>query len=512
MVLPSLGINIRIDNFIIERGAQHLACVNIDTEGESEFLYSGFQFDVNLPEDITIAEISLDSSLSGFTLESNYPSERVFRCVAYANSSAATNLTKQIAIITFEASKSATDGKKTIGISNAMLCSPDAEDIRLNDSSVTATIEGLFPPINVSLSEQYLIVKDGDSVNFWVKATGGNPDGWAYSWTQDGNEEVLSHSDTLNVTAHNKNPVEPVIKSYVANVTNVKDGMLVFNEEYRFTLEIWSMPVLGGDSEGEENGGNGTKVSAIKIREGNLLTVSVELPSGGYKNEWNYLWSDGEEEIGRGQTITLTASLPNVVAQGIEKGTADSQYNVTMTNYGPDNSIWTETKLTTHKVTVYKRPSTPLQLLRKGDGKSCTFIIMTSLNDALLASNGYYFVYGYTDGNGTDHLIEKTSLRYVHTSNEIYNNPDNRFWAYSVWIYNDGSAVSSGLRYLDGSADENFDGSIFDGSTKGEVVPYDEIEGVFTPEGRYVGKAIRNVEPGIYIVKNQSSSLKVIVN
>ncbi len=138
-------------------------------------------------------------------------------------------------------------------------------------------------------------------------------------------------------------------------------------------------------------------------------------------------------------------------------------------------------------VTVYSRPLTPKQLLRKGDGTSCTFVVMMDISDSELTKLGYRFVYGYNDANGQSHVIEETPLRYTHTSAEIYNDPSNDFWAFSLLENKDGVLLNSNLRHLDGKEEVCFDASKYGYPTKGEtnaVVAMESRERIsITPSG-----------------------------
>ena len=111
----------------------------------------------------------------------------------------------------------------------------------------------------------------------------------------------------------------------------------------------------------------------------------------------------------------------------------------------------------TCRVTVNARPETPEQYVRKGNGASCTFVVIMNLTDEQLAKEGYNFAYGYTDIHGTDIIISTTGLRYCHTSAQIYNDSGNDFWVYAYWKKEDGSIVSSMRRHLDGHIDEEFE-------------------------------------------------------
>ncbi len=112
-------------------------------------------------------------------------------------------------------------------------------------------------------------------------------------------------------------------------------------------------------------------------------------------------------------------------------------------------------------VTVRPRPMTPRQLLRKGDGSTCTFVIMMDLSDAELAELGYRFIVGYTDAYGESAIIADTPLRYCHTASAIYNNPSNDFWTFAYLENEDGEIFTSNLRHLDGSEEVCFDASVY---------------------------------------------------
>lgn len=276
---------------------------------------------------------------------------------------------------------------------------------------------------------------------------------------------------------------------------------------------------------------NGTYISALKIRQGNLLTMGINSPIGGYPQGWEYIWFDPTQTpIGEGQEIETPAELWGAaLTVGLGQATSDNVYTVNVSNYDEkDNEFWNGT-FPTASVKVYKRPPLPTQLLRKGQhpqggqtpetGTSHTFVIMmTPITDAQLAELGVTFTYGYTDRNGAMHELETTSRRYTHTSAEIYNNTDYTFWAYSQWTYSDGSVITSGLRFLDGGEDPTFDASSISGATKGEgngasgvgLVEADAtVTGIYTFDGRFVGTDLAAVAPGFYIVMTTNGVYKV---
>ncbi len=108
-------------------------------------------------------------------------------------------------------------------------------------------------------------------------------------------------------------------------------------------------------------------------------------------------------------------------------------------------------------VTVHSRPLTPRKLLKKGNGTTSTFVILMDIPDAQLAELGYRFVYGFTDPRGESAVIGETSLRYCHTTPDIFNNPDYDFWAFAFIEDAAGNIVNSNLRHLDGSEEVCYD-------------------------------------------------------
>ena len=203
-----------------------------------------------------------------------------------------------------------------------------------------------------------------------------------------------------------------------------------------------------------------TFVSPLKVREGSLVSVSATCPHGGYESGWNWFWVVDGMVVSENLEFNYCPSMASGMEQNIEK----IQFRFIAYDWSPDGSIFAQIHETTDYVSVYRQPLMPLQLIRKGDGSSHTFIVMSSLDDRQLADLGYSFTYGYTDTYGVDHIIETTPLRYCRTQEKIYNDPENKFWVYSEWSYDDGSVVTSGRRYLDGYADDDFDASVFDGA------------------------------------------------
>ena len=156
---------------------------------------------------------------------------------------------------------------------------------------------------------------------------------------------------------------------------------------------------------------------------------------------------------------------------------------------------------------TYGEAPTPLQLLRKGDGRSCTFICMMPVSNEQIASDGYRFVYGYDTAQGSSELLEDTPLRYCHTEEEIFNNSSLDFWVFAYYTDSEGTLCVSDRRHLDGSVDDDFDPEAFIGNTRAAS---EEVSSVFSLEGNYMGKDVSGLAKGIYVVKTAGKTIKIL--
>ena len=258
-------------------------------------------------------------------------------------------------------------------------------------------------------------------------------------------------------------------------------------------------------------GDNGVYVSAVRIREGDSLGLFAERPTGYENNDWTYEWYLNGVLDAEGKYVNVTAGQ-EAGWLGNSKTIETESYEAQISNLAGDLLI-----LELPRVSVYSRPLTPVLLIRDGNGDSYSFIAMSSLPDSELERLGYSFVFGYTDAEGVSHVISNGISRYCHTSKDIYNNSDYRFWVYTAWTFPDGAIITSGLRYLDGELDESFDRSNFNFDPSGGV---ETIEGdyeitVYTLDGHSVGKDLDRLAPGLYIIRerngNQVTSRKIII-
>ena len=266
-----------------------------------------------------------------------------------------------------------------------------------------------------------------------------------------------------------------------------------------------------GDNPDFGYGDNGVYVSAVRIREGDSLGLFAERPTGYENNDWRYEWYLNGSLEAEGKYVIVTAGKESGWT-GNSKTVDTESYEAQISNLAGDLLL-----LELPKVSVYSRPLTPEQLVRKGDGASHSFIAMSSIPDSELARLGYSFYFGYTDAEGVNRVIYNGTSRYCHTSQDIYSHTGYRFWVYTAWTFPDGATITSGLRYLDGGLDESFDRSDFNFSSRGtmETIEGDYEISIYTIEGHSVGNDLDRLAPGLYIIRerngNQVTSRKIIV-
>ena len=227
-------------------------------------------------------------------------------------------------------------------------------------ASCTVTV---FPretaPITVTRSNEKIIIMDGESAEMSVNITGGYPEGLIFAWSNGGN--TVGSANSLTVVGRS-NGNKKSNEFYRVHVVDVCDGVTLLDETYQFEVETWPLPATDVAIETDSDTDN------LKIREGNLLELSAENPPGGYADNWGFDWYlDG----------TIISSEPEMsrlmtMYEDTEMATEKAVVTLIASNIGPDGTVWGEATSAPLNVTIYRRPLTPKQQLRKGDGTTHT--------------------------------------------------------------------------------------------------------------------------------------------
>lgn len=299
-----------------------------------------------------------------------------------------------------------------------------------------------------------------DSVNTYLTLKGGYTGGWTIEWIVDG--ESISGHDPMQTDKmfenHSSDCIQKNVELVVRNCINAdKVGSEVIIRDK--VVNVWPKVILPSKID---------NVAAC-VREGLYVESPVKTASGGYYSDglqtWFYNWyKDGRNVTSDNSKCSLILSMDN---QGHTKDIEKASYNLNIYNISPQGSVWVS-KVLRKDVNIYRRPKTPVNLMRKGNGTSCILILDSEYSDEELETYEYEFIYGFTDVNGVDHMYESTPKRYYQFDASIYNNPDNTFWVIAQWKYDD-ALVTSGKCLLDGGIDEDYDASVFGTTTRGAL-------------------------------------------
>ena len=165
--------------------------------------------------------------------------------------------------------------------------------------------------------------------------------------------------------------------------------------------------------------------------------------------------------------------------------------------------------------------------MKKGNGSTRTLIATMSLNDQLLQQNEYYLCFAYKEADGKVSLIGEPQLQdgpgqtrfTAQVPQDIWIN-DSQLCAFALWHYDDGSWVTSGLRFMndvheewdgsDYSGTVNYNGTTRGGETSGimnaEVLSQD-IQAIYGVNGTAQKTFVR----GINIVRMIDGSVRKVI-
>lgn len=296
-------------------------------------------------------------------------------------------------------------------------------------------------------------------------------DAWKFVWnnTIEGKEtkQDFTSSPIYNVNLPDINTMTKMTCQVICT-NNIQSHVGSRDTSNILTLYLWPVANFGKVN---VNGKNGESTVTC-IRNGANLTFDCRA-SGAYEPEnyktWNYDWYfGGQQEGGRDYSYFECNTERTFIGEGMETYTQDC--HVVVTNFGPSGNIWAQ-KTRDIPIKIYRAPRTPVQLKRKGNGRSNTFVIMfpDGVTDEILTQNDYHYVFGYTDASGNDHDLATIDTRYYHVDNSSdFNDTSRKYYVYSLWNYPDGARVTSNKRILN-STEEYFDGSIFDMETRSDM-------------------------------------------
>lgn len=152
-VLPEdINGSFDIDDFEINANQTLAVPVNLNVDLYN-YSYTGLQFDIEMPDNITIESTALSSELQekGFTLSSQDKGNNLTRFIIYPTTDlSGLTTTGTVLTLTLKAASGISAGNAQIKFTNAMITTPDAEDIYLSDSTTEVTVNSTITKITIT--------------------------------------------------------------------------------------------------------------------------------------------------------------------------------------------------------------------------------------------------------------------------------------------------------------------------------------------------------------------------
>lgn len=343
-----LNPEFQVGNFSITAGESvgHIG-VNISLPQNTQSItYSGFQFDITLPDGITLDNISANSNLSGITLRSAKLNTGNTWRVAALNYEANTTytVTQEVVYLNLSADKTVaatTDAK--ISFTDALLVAQDATDIDCSNSSSNFTIVNVpitgieIVPGNSSAGSSSHAdnqIYIDEEIEYTVKITPSNATITDLEWTLTQTDDFVSSSDITNgkkLTGLKFGEATLTAKSSIYNVTG------------EFKVNVVPMPI----EKVTVTAGN-----ASLEPEGTTTLTAVVTPAEKYTGPVSITWSaDNSGHV----SVNPTTGVVTAVSVGKAVVTATATYDNGKTATGTIEI--TVVPISSDKVTVKVSPS-----------------------------------------------------------------------------------------------------------------------------------------------------------
>lgn len=253
------------DNVTVRKGES--SKLNINLSSAAEIFYSGFQFDMSMPESITFNEASLGQTLTdaGFLIVSSDLGNNTVRIMVYNTSGKSIAEKENLVEISISASADTYVGDRNIYIFNSLLSTPTGSEKVLDDSELRVYVEGIQV---AGIEIQFL---EGDQDNLTVGGyaayrayiTPENAENQSVSWTIADPEiaDIAAWNDQT-VMVYPKTTGETVLRAIANDHSGVTADITITVvpfpvKEVNFHTENWNYTVYCGETirlEAEVNG------------------------------------------------------------------------------------------------------------------------------------------------------------------------------------------------------------------------------------------------------------------
>lgn len=316
----------------IDRNGTATVQLSVNDNSSSVFDYQGFQFNLFLPDGITVQSYSLDQSLNdaGFAITQLNPSIGSYRFIAYAPQNNVN--TMQFMTLVLAADNSVVTGSEIIKIQNVIFSDPKGQDVDLSNSEAIVNIN---VPLNaITLNKSALTMLAG--TEFRLIATLDPTDATVTDITWNSSDPTVATVGTDGTVIALKSGTTNVTATCTGKtatcVVTVKDA----NSDDDVNIEV--KPGDGTDEgddddtpgENTENGGS-LIGNDLTLRVGQTAAINLSVtPVPEF--DPNFLWTLG---TGGSTYVEMTVSPENTLSatfKGLEIG--ETTYTVSLPKNG----------------------------------------------------------------------------------------------------------------------------------------------------------------------------------
>lgn len=378
---------------------------------------------------------------------------------------------------------------------------------------------------------------EANKVKFDIKKSYGYSNGWSYAWklngvNQSSNQETWTYVPQVNASYEDK-----IVTVDIVNCIGDNNGMSPVTKTYY--LRVWHPVVFPSSfTIKDDNQDRYLTGGYLAVRENNTLRFSVEEMNYGYcpdgdKSGYRYIWTEG---VSDNRTREWTKPATGDFSLKDQFCSVENTMGLQMESYGPYGHCW-DVSQGAHTYYIYQRPTTPTSVIRKGNGNSGTLVCTINISDADLQNHEYYLVFGYVR-NGQDIDVAQQKQEGEGLSRWIQNDVFKTsavYYVYAKWVNDDGTVITSGKKYSDGTLDDTWDGSVYAQTKRAEIVDFESVEiitdvetipeaptlfgemedtmtsGVYDLKGRFVGTSLQGLPAGLYIIRGANGMCKKVV-
>ena len=196
-IIQTVSGELTIPSFDINRNESTTVSVSAQVNTDNMVPYRGFQFDLALPETLTVESALINQSLTDFTLQYKNRGDGIYRFIAYSPSQPS-SITEDLVSITFKATNNAVKGTEPINISNVTFSATNGSDIQFENSSSQVSFS--VPVTDLILNAENLVLIESQNFQLIASIVPEDADIQEISWASN-NPDYVTVSRSGLITA-----------------------------------------------------------------------------------------------------------------------------------------------------------------------------------------------------------------------------------------------------------------------------------------------------------------------